>query len=86
MLASHHPGGQKIQRAPQPSQDLRLVTSPDDVGYLTLLRNGNYLRFFLAQAVSSLGDWIGVIAIAVFASRLGGETAVGAVMTARVLP
>lgn len=75
-----------MQRAPQPPQDLRLVTTPDNVSYLTLLRNGNYLRFFLAQAVSSLGDWIGVIAIAVFASRIGGETAVGAVMTARVLP
>jgi dTMP kinase len=36
--------------------------------------------------VSSLGDWIGVIAIAVFAQQLGGATAVGTVMTARVLP
>jgi dTMP kinase len=53
---------------------------------LTLLKNGNFLRFFLAQFVSSLGDWIGVIAIAVFAERLGGNTGVGAVMTARVLP
>lgn len=53
---------------------------------MTLLRNGNYLRFFLAQAVSSLGDWVGVIAIAVFARRIGGDTAVGAVMMARVLP
>lgn len=56
------------------------------VTYGTLLRNGNYLRFFLAQAVSSLGDWIGVIAIAVFARRLNGDAAVGAVMIARVLP
>ena len=44
------------------------------------------MRFFLAQAVSSLGDWIGVIAIAVFAKRIGGNTAVGVVMMARVLP
>ena len=36
--------------------------------------------------MSSLGDWIGVIAIASFAYRLNGEAAVGAVMTARVLP
>lgn len=56
------------------------------MSYLTLLKNGNYLRFFLAQAVSSLGDWIGVIAIVVFAQRLGGNTFVGAVMIARVLP
>jgi dTMP kinase len=44
------------------------------------------LRFFAAQFVSSLGDWIGVIAIAVFALELGGNAGVGLVMTARVLP
>ena len=51
-----------------------------------MLKNGNFARFFAAQTVSSLGDWIGVIAIAVFAEQLGGSTAVGSVMTARVLP
>jgi dTMP kinase len=53
---------------------------------MTLLRNGNFLRFFLAQLVSSLGDWIGVIAIAILAERIYGPTGVGIVMTARVLP
>jgi dTMP kinase len=62
------------------------VKARPQASYLTLLRNGNFLRFFLAQFVSSLGDWIGVIAIAVLASHIGGTTAVGAVMTARVLP
>jgi dTMP kinase len=56
------------------------------VSYLSLLKNPNFLRFFLAQFVSSLGDWIGVIAIAVFANNIGGATAVGTVLTARVLP
>ena len=36
--------------------------------------------------MSSLGDWIGVIAIAVFAEKLGGPGGVGIVMGARVLP
>jgi dTMP kinase len=36
--------------------------------------------------VSSLGDWIGVIAIAVFAQSRFGTIAVGVVMMARVLP
>ncbi len=36
--------------------------------------------------MSSLGDWIGVLAIAILADRIGGPTAIGAVMTARVLP
>ncbi|HVL64698.1 MAG TPA: dTMP kinase [Actinomycetota bacterium] len=57
-----------------------------DGTYLTLFKNRNFTRLFAAQAVSSLGDWVGVIAIAVFAQRLGGNAAVGAVMTARVLP
>ena len=40
----------------------------------------------MAQAISSLGDWIGVIAIAFLADRVGGYLGVGVVMTARVLP
>ncbi len=41
----------------------------------------------MAQFVSSLGDWVGLFAIVVFASKLGrGPAAVGFVMTARVLP
>ena len=50
------------------------------------MKNRNFRRFFLAQFVSSLGDWIGVIAIAIFADKIGGATAVGTVLTARVLP
>jgi dTMP kinase len=74
---------------PQQQPDLRLLSTPKEdepSSYMTLLKNRNYLRFFLAQAVSSLGDWIGVIAIAVFAKRIGGDAFVGAVMIARVLP
>ena len=51
------------------------------------MRNGNFLRFFLAQFVSSLGDWVGVVAIAILAVDIGnGPAAVGSVMIARVLP
>ena len=50
------------------------------------MKNRTFLRFFAAQFVSSLGDWIGVIAIAVFAQGLAGNAGVGLVMTARVLP
>jgi dTMP kinase len=64
-----------------------LDSDQKDVSYWSLIRgNTNFRRFFSAQAISSLGDWTGVIAIAVFAQRLGGTTGVGAVMTARVLP
>lgn len=50
------------------------------------MKNGNFFRFFLAQFVSSLGDWLGVVALVVLASDVGGSIGVGAVMTARVLP
>lgn len=53
---------------------------------MTLLKNRNFRRLFLAQMVSSLGDWIGVIAIALLAGRIHGPTGIGIVMTARVLP
>jgi dTMP kinase len=56
------------------------------VSYFTLLRNGNFSRFFAAQFISSLGDWVGVLAIAILANRIKGPTGIGAVMTARVLP
>lgn len=77
-----------IQQAPQQRPDLKVIPADSDekVTYMTLLRNGDFLRFFLAQLVSSLGDWIGVIAIAFYAQELSGATGVGIVMTARVLP
>lgn len=46
-----------------------------------------FLRLFAAQVVSSLGDWIGLIAILALAARVSeSATAVGLVMTARMLP
>src|SRR5919106_581712 len=63
-----------------------MTSDEEAVSYRSLLKQGNFLRFFMAQCVSSLGDWIGVIAIAVFAQRIGGTTGVGVVMTARVIP
>jgi dTMP kinase len=78
--------GGVIQEAPKRS-GLHVVTaSEQEAGYAALFRNGSFVRFFSAQAVSSLGDWIGVIAIAVFAQTRFGTIAVGVVMMARVLP
>ncbi len=52
-----------------------------------ILRNRAFLRLWSAQVVSSLGDWIGLIAILAMASRLSSSgTGVGLVMTARMLP
>lgn len=47
-----------------------------------------YLRLWMAQVVSSLGDWIGLVAIIALAARVSGgnEAAIGLVMAARMLP
>jgi dTMP kinase len=49
----------------------------------------SYFRLWVAQVVSSLGDWIGLIAVTAIAARVGGgngATAVGLVLSARVVP
>jgi dTMP kinase len=55
-----------------------------------LFGSDRYFRLWLAQVVSSMGDWMGFLAIAAAAFRLGGAgssaTAVGLVMSARILP
>ncbi len=48
-----------------------------------------FFRLWLSQVVSSLGDWIGFVAIVAVASRVGGsspEAAIGLVMSARIIP
>ncbi len=85
-MVSENSKGGIIQEAPRRS-GLHVVTaSEQEAGYAALFRNGTFVRFFAAQAVSSLGDWIGLIAIAVFAQARFGTIAVGVVMMARVLP
>lgn len=51
-------------------------------------RQYGYWRLFLAQCVSSLGDWIGIFAILSIAARVSDspEAAVALVMVARILP
>ncbi|HEX2051757.1 MAG TPA: dTMP kinase [Actinomycetota bacterium] len=85
MGATQSSGG-PIQQAPQHRPDLRAVGSEPDAGYRALFRNRNFRRLFAAQSVSSLGDWIGVIAIALIADDLAQDVGVGAVMMARVIP
>lgn len=60
--------------------------------YRDLLRDKSFRRLFLAMLTSSLGDWIGVLAIIALTETLLGEGtraaafAVSGVMVARVLP
>ncbi|MCU1460183.1 MAG: hypothetical protein JWO37_258 [Acidimicrobiales bacterium] len=59
----------------------------DPPSALRLFGTRSFFRLWLAQVVSSLGDWIGLIAIIQLATRIGGSGySVGFVMTARMLP
>lgn len=52
-----------------------------------VFRARGYWRVFLAQCVSSLGDWIGIFAIIAIATRVSGsEAAISLVMIARIVP
>ncbi|MGH8979168.1 MAG: MFS transporter [Acidimicrobiia bacterium] len=53
----------------------------------SVFRVPGFMRIWLAQVVSSLGDWIGLVAILALATKVSNSgTAVGLVMTARMLP
>ncbi|MGH2767338.1 MAG: MFS transporter, partial [Actinomycetota bacterium] len=55
--------------------------------YLALFRGRSFFRFFLSQGFSSLGDWIGMIAVLTLARRLTqDEFAVAAMLLARLIP
>lgn len=56
-----------------------------------LLTNPGFSRLLAAMTVSSLGDWVGFVAVTSLVARLSGTSAaaglaVGGVMTARMLP
>src|SRR5688572_16895602 len=63
-----------------------------DEGFSTarLFGSPSFFRLWLAQVASSLGDWIGFVAITALASRIAGggspEAAVGVVLSARLVP
>jgi dTMP kinase len=54
-----------------------------------LFGSPEFFRLWLAQAVSSLGDWLGFLAIVTLAAQVGGATpgtSVGLVLAARIIP
>ena len=54
-----------------------------------LLGSTSFFRLWLAQVVSSLGDWIGLVAVLSITNRVGGsspEAAIALVMSARMIP
>jgi MFS family permease len=54
-----------------------------------LLGSTSFFRLWMAQLVSSLGDWIGLVAVLSITARVGGsspEAAIALVMSARMIP
>ncbi len=81
------PGGDEPATAEVPAAE-----GPDDDGDKrgpTLLGSTSFFRLWVAQVVSSLGDWIGLVAVLSITARVGGsspETAIALVMSARMIP
>ncbi|MDP9070042.1 MAG: MFS transporter [Actinomycetota bacterium] len=81
----------------QPSNDLPTAPVPEAAegrptetpSALRLFGTHSFFRLWLAQVVSSLGDWIGFIAVTAIAARVGGsspEGAISLVLAARLIP
>ena len=69
------------RRRPRPQSDKPQV--------LRLFGSRSFFRLWLSQVVSSLGDWIGFVAITAVAARIGGsspEGAISLVLSARLVP
>jgi dTMP kinase len=63
---------------------------PEGESFVTrIFGTPTFFRLWLAQALSSLGDWLGFLAILILAGRLGAAApgaSVGLVMAARIVP
>jgi dTMP kinase len=58
-------------------------------GHVRVFGSRAFFRLWLAQVVSSIGDWIGLVAIIALAQRIGGsspEAAIALVLSARLIP
>jgi dTMP kinase len=91
MAEEHQAGGpvsdEPTTRMPPSPDEVRLVV--DRPSTIRLFNTRSFFRLWLAQVVSSLGDWIGFVAVTSIAARIGGkspEAAISLVLSARLLP
>ena len=79
-------GGADEPTTPQPA----VADGPDRPGFhVRIFGSHEFFRLWLTQVVSATGDWLGFLAIAALATRIGAgspEAAVGVVMAARIVP
>ena len=62
------------------------VTSAPEGSHLRLFGSSAFFRLWLAQVASSLGDWVGIVAITALSYRIGGASATGFTLAARFVP
>lgn len=73
-----------------PTEPMETVDEAEDPRmHVRLFGSKAFFRLWLTQVVSATGDWLGFLAIAALATRVGAgspEAAVGVVMSARLVP
>jgi MFS family permease len=60
-----------------------------DASTIRLFNSPSFFRLWVGQVVSSVGDWLGFVAITALAARIGGsspEAAISLVLSARLVP
>ena len=73
------------------TEEIAVLRGTKPATFRNLLRDPGFSRLYRAILVSSLGDWVGFVAVVSLVARLGGQTAaagfaVSGVMLARLLP
>jgi dTMP kinase len=63
-----------------------LSDGPEHGSITRLFGSRAYFRLWLAQFASSLGDWIGFVAITAISNRIAGTNGVALVLSARLVP
>ncbi|MGQ0431713.1 MAG: MFS transporter [Microthrixaceae bacterium] len=73
-----------------PTERAPVVGNGDKPGFhVRMFGSPQFFHLWLTQVASATGDWLGFLAIAALAARIGGgspEAAVGVVMAARIVP
>ncbi len=77
-------------RLDAPTEQAAVLPIGDKPGFhVRMFGSSAFFHLWLTQVASSIGDWLGFLAIAALAARIGGgspEAAVGVVMAARIVP
>ena len=77
--------------ADAPTEPAPIVGQGDKPGlHVRMFGSAQFFRLWIAQVLSSIGDWLGFFAIAALAAEVAGErsseAAIGLVMSARIVP